>query len=94
LQKGQDGHSPKGSGRTYYQAMKILLAFPLVAIALIGTQAVGQTREGALCSGLVAKARQGKALTDDQKAYLQNWCAIKNPYMWDARNQSRTVDQH
>jgi len=33
-------------------------------------------------------------LTDDQKAYLQNWCAIKNPYMWDARNQSRTVDQH
>jgi hypothetical protein len=67
--------------------MNIPQAFLLVAVGLMGTSAVGQTREGALCSGLVTKAREGKTLTDDEKAYLQNWCTIKNPYVWEARNQ-------
>ncbi len=57
----------------------------------MGAFTVGQTREGARCSGLVTKAREGKTLTDDEKAYLQNWCNIKNPDIWDARSQSLTT---
>jgi len=49
-------------------------------------QIAGETREGALCSGLVTKAREGKTLTDDEQAYLQNWCRIKNPHVWDAED--------
>jgi hypothetical protein len=56
----------------------------VVAIGLIGAHAVGQTREGVLCSGLVTNAREGKTLTDDEKGYLQNWCTIRIPScaMW------------
>ena len=48
-----------------------------------------QTREGALCTGLLGKAREGKMLTAKEWAYLQAWCCTKDPYVWKASRSSQ-----
>jgi len=71
--------------------MRIALIGLLALAAVIGASVAAhhaiaeQTREGALCTGLVSKARKGKPLTAYEWKYLEAWCSTKDPYLWDAR---------
>lgn len=78
--------------QTTVRHMRIALT-SLLALAWLLTAAqqarAQRTREGALCTALVNKARKGRALTADEWHYLQAWCAIKNPYIWNASQSFR-----
>ena len=69
--------------------MRIAPACLLVVAGAVGAfpaanQATArQALEGALCTRFVSKAREGKTLTADEWKYLQDWCVIKDPYVWD-----------
>jgi hypothetical protein len=75
--------------------MRIALIGLLALAGLIGASIevrrviADQAREGALCTGLVSKAREGEALTADERKYIKDWCSTKDPYLWDAHRSSQ-----